>query len=258
MAAFIPRQHHSEKQRLRFFNARRKENYSAGIFLALGLKTYLALGRDRLFDQLADGLKDFLNIGIAALDLSIVADIFGLQRFKLLGQVIVCGKNLLDAHESAHNGNVDEGCTMASEDTREHGNALFRKGARPGAPSATTVCSYKSQGQRVSFLACQLKDEIIREPIAPNSQVEVTSGDAVRPGKIAIAHDFLASDQVNPRFDGLQRNNGLITSSNDQGFGFLRHSDLRLYQHNTRDRSFQPPLPVSPPYRTDEYLRRTR
>jgi len=40
------------------------------------------------------------------------------------------GEDSTHAHECAHDLDVDQGCSLAAQDTGQHGHALFREGER--------------------------------------------------------------------------------------------------------------------------------
>jgi len=67
--------------------------------LGARLETDLAPWWDRLFDQLADGFENLLNVGIMALVLLF-------ELVKLLGEFPVCAERLPEPDKGAHDGDV--------------------------------------------------------------------------------------------------------------------------------------------------------
>ena len=80
---------------------RAKGRLLGGWFLGARLETDLAPCCDRLFDQLADGFENLLNVGIMALVLLF-------EFVKLLGELPVCAGRLPEGRIAEHKGRYVE------------------------------------------------------------------------------------------------------------------------------------------------------
>src|SRR5260221_14246909 len=94
------------------------------------MKSNVALlsGGWRRGHQLANGFENDPEVFV----------IFLFQFLELAGQVLMSRKNLAQAHEGAHDGDIDVNGALTAKHAGKHGNALFGESVREiAAPAAT-------------------------------------------------------------------------------------------------------------------------
>jgi hypothetical protein len=75
--------------------------------------------------ELADGVEDRFELGV----------VFSLQVGQLESQLGVGEEHFTQAHEGAHDGDVDLHGPPAAQDAGEHGDTLFREGVGAVRPA---------------------------------------------------------------------------------------------------------------------------
>ena len=86
----------------------------------------------RRFDQILNGLKDYLNAAL----------LLALPPFELIQpsrQFLIRGEQPPEPDKGPHNSDVHLDGSLAGEDGREHGNSLLRKSVGTVAPSAAAT-----------------------------------------------------------------------------------------------------------------------